>query len=367
MQTNRQQNCESQSQRVLANVILLGLDVHAESITVVRQIEGGMPQPPQKLAPAQFLEWARRQQPQAREVWSCYEAGPFGYQLHRQLEVLGIHNVVVCPKNWDELHTGVKTDKTDARALCERLALYVAGNRRIFSVVNVPTPEQEQSRAQSRLRDQLRRDRARVEAQGRSLLLNQGYHIKGRWWSPRHWPQLSLTLPDWLVKLLEPLRQCIITAHQQTLSLTQAVKAAATPTLPLGLGALTSQVIEREIGDWGRFHNRRQIASYTGLCPGEHSSGASRRLGPVTKHGNPRLRHILIEATWRLLDYQPDYRPVQRWSRVFNAPTRNPAARKKAVVAIARQLAVDLWRLRTGRVLPQTLGLRLNPNPEACN
>src|SRR5580658_7927586 len=160
-------NSESQSERVLARVILLGLDVHADSNMVARQIDGGMPQPGQKFSPAGLLDWVRRQREQAQEVWTCYEAGPFGYGLHRQLEALGVKNLVVCPRKWDEGATGVKTDKSDARALCVRLALYAAGNRHIFSVVRVPTPGEEQARAQTRLRDQLRRLRQRSEAQGR--------------------------------------------------------------------------------------------------------------------------------------------------------------------------------------------------------
>src|SRR5476649_496124 len=164
---------ESQSEKVLAKIILLGLDVHADSITVVRQIDGGMPQPGQTFPAARLVEWVARQREQAEAVWACYEAGPFGYGLHRQLEALGVRNLVVCPQSWDELSTGVKTDKGDARALCVRLALYAAGNRRIFSVVRVPTPEQERARAESRLREQLRRTRQRIEAQGRSLLLAQ--------------------------------------------------------------------------------------------------------------------------------------------------------------------------------------------------
>ena len=134
----------------------------------------------------------------------CYEAGPFGYGLHRQLEALGIKNLVVCPRNWDEGATGVKTDKSDARALCVRLALYAAANRHIFSVVRVPTPAEEQARAQTRLRDQLRRTRQRSEAQGRSLLLAQGHRVTGRWWSPRAWPRLTRSLPPWLVALFQP-------------------------------------------------------------------------------------------------------------------------------------------------------------------
>jgi transposase len=353
-------NSESQSEKVLAKIILLGLDVHADSITVVRQIDGGMPQPAQKFSPARLADWVQRQKEQAEVVWSCYEAGPLGYTLHRQLEALGVRSLVVCPRSWDELSTGVKTDKSDARALCVRLALYAAGNHRIFSVVRVPTPAEEQARAQTRLRDQLRRTRQRIEAQGRSLLLAQGHRVTGRWWQTTRWLQLQDTLPGWLVELLTPLRECILTAHQNTERLTQAVQAASKSALPLGLGALSSEIITREIGDWTRFSNRRQIANYTGLCPGEHSSGTTRRQGPITKHGNPRLRHVLIETAWRLTRYQPGYRAVARYHAVLGAPGAPSPARKKAIVAVARQLAVDLWRIATGRVQPHDLGLTLN-------
>jgi transposase len=341
----------------LAKVIVLGLDVHADSITVVRQIDGGMPQPAQKFSPARLLDWMRRQLEQAEVVWSCYEAGPFGYTLHRQLEAMGVRNLVVAPRNWDEGATGVKTDAGDARALCVRLALYAAGNPRVFSVVRVPEPAREQARAQTRLRDQLRRTRQRIEAQGRSLLLAQGHRVTGRWWQTTAWLALRATLPTWLVELLEPLRECILTVHQKTEHLTRTVKETCASALPFGLGALSHEIIAREIGDWTRFSNRRQIASYTGLCPGEHSSGATRRQGPITKHGNPRLRHVLIETAWRLTRYQPGYRAVSHWSKVLAVPGATGAARKKAIVAVARQLAVDLWRIATGRVQAQDLGL----------
>jgi len=184
-----------------------------------------------------------------------------------------VRNLVVCPQSWDELSTGVKTDKSDARALCVRLALYAAGNRRVFSVVRVPTPEQ--ARSESRLHEQVRRTRQRIEAQGHSLLLAQGYRVTGRWWQARAWLKLSGTLPGRLVELLTPLRECILAAHQKTERLTQTVEEAAKGSQPVGLGTLSSEIIEREVGDWSRFSNRRQIASYTGLCPGEHSSGGS--------------------------------------------------------------------------------------------
>ena len=80
---------------------------------------------------------------------------------------------------------------------------------------------------------------------------------------------------------------------------------------------MTSVVIDREIGDWHRFNNRRQIASYTGLCPGEYCSGNTRLQSCVTKHGNPRLRAALVELAWRLVRFQPNYKPVVKWRQIL--------------------------------------------------
>ena len=75
---------------------------------------------------------------------------------------------------------------------------------------------------------------------------------------------------------------------------------------------LSSVVIDREIGNWDRFKNRRRVSSYTGLCPGEYSSGNTRGQSCVTKHGNPRLRAALVETAWRLVRFQPEYRAVKK-------------------------------------------------------
>jgi transposase len=132
---------------------------------------------------------------------------------------------------------------------------------------------------------------------------------------------------------------------------------------PAGVGALTAGTLDREAVEWRRFRNRRQVASYTGLIPGEHSSGASHRQGSITKHGNRRLRTAAIETAWRLLRFQPDYRLVQRLGPALQeARLRGQSARRrKLLVALARQFVVDWWRLRTGRVSPAQLGLRLAP------
>jgi len=95
-----------------------------------------------------------------------------------------------------------------------------------------------------------------------------------------------------------------------------------------------------------------------GFVPASYSSGDTRVQGCVTKHGNPRLRAALVKTAWRLVRFQPDYRGVKKWRHLLaKGALATGAARKKAIVAVARQLAVDLWGIRTGRVAIETLGL----------
>ena len=130
------------------------------------------------------------------------------------------------------------------------------------------------------------------------------------------------------------------------------------------MGALSSVVISREICDWERFKNRRQVSRYTGLCPGEYSSGNKRVTGSITKHGNGRLRAALIELAWRMVRYQPHYHAVRKRLAVLaRGAQATRAARKKAIVAVARQLAVDLWRLHTTRCTPAILGFGKGTTP----
>jgi len=340
--------------------IKLGIDVHASVYVVVRQVDGQNPQPPQKFRPAEFRAWAQHQTSLAAQVFSCYEAGAFGYGLHRELTALGVRNVVVCPQQLDERHTGVKTDQTDARALVLKLDQYVQGNRYALAVVRVPTPVEEERRALARQREQFRDERRRLEAQGRSLLLSQGQRLKGPWWRPRNWQRLTHgQLATWVLAQLTRLRALVLAVDEQLQALTQQLVAVAPAVRPHGLGGLTQALIEREVCDWTRFANRRQVASYLGLCPREFSSGGHRRQGAITKHGNPRLRVWLVELAWRLVRFQPQYVAVRHWAPVLANPRASAARRKKAIVALARRLGVDLWRLATGRATAAQLGLAL--------
>ena len=327
--------------------IKLGVDVHADSYRVVRQIDGATPQPAQKMTAEKFLDFAQRQLDLAQEVHCCYEAGPFGYSLHRRLIKMGVKNIVVRPQNWDELGKKIKTDKTDALALVQRLDRYVQGNTKALAVIRVPTLEEEEQRAQSRHREQLQKDRQTHEAQGRSLLLYQGYRVRGQWWKEAAWERLKPKLQEWIIKVLESLRRLILTVDELLGKATCTIEKAA-KAQPKGFGKLTSEVVRREVLDWHRFNNRRQVASLTGMCPGVRASGNKSIAGCITKHGNPRLRRALVELAWRVVKYQPLYKPVQKWKPVLQQK-QNRGARKKAIIAIGRQLAIDLWRISTGR------------------
>ena len=352
-------NSEVRAEQVASKrlqTLKLGLDVHADTIVVVRILENCTPQPAQKFTPAKFRSWIKTQLPLAVAVHTCYEAGPFGYGLHRELVALGIKNLIVQPVCLDAHHKGVNHDKSDAKELAQRLDRYVAGNRHALALVRVPTPAEEQKRIESRQREQLKREVRRVAAQGGSLLLTQGWRAKKGWWEGRRWLQLQAKLPDWLCQRLECFRRVLATLHIELAAATTALETVAPAVRPKGLGGLTYEVVEREIGDWQRFTNRRQVGSYTGLCGGVSSSGQSTHLLPITKHGNVRLRTALVELAWRLVVWQRDSVLVKKWWHVVGNPKATTAAKKKAIVAVARQMAVDLWRWRTGRIQPAALG-----------
>jgi transposase len=337
-------------------VIKLGIDVHQEFYVVVMQAGGSNPKPPQRFGKEAFLHWAAKLKSEGSQVHAVYEACGFGFGLQRALTALGITCQVVCPQKLDERCKRVKTDGLDAKALCLRLDRFVQGNRDALALVRVPTEKEEQLRAIHRQREQLVKARKVLEAQGRSLMVNHGIEPVQQWWKRRAFVRLQV--PGWMKELLSNSQPILLALQEKIGVLTVQLQSAATPDQPRGLGALTSVLIDREIGNWNRFNNRRQVGSYTGLCPGEYSSGNTRLQSCVTKHGNPRLRAALVELAWRLVRFQPHYKPILKWNRVLrHGALATGAARKKAIVAVARQLAVDLWRIRTGRAKAEQLGM----------
>jgi len=279
--------------------IKLGVDIHQERYVVVMQEGHETPKPARRLRPEEFVPWVESLLAKGHPVFVVYEACGFGFGLCRRLAALGATCYVIAPRKLDEARKGVKTDPLDAGVLCQRLSRYVEGNKKELALIRVPTEEEEQLRHVHRQREALVRARTKLQAQGRCLLVNHGQPAPPRWWRRQGWSALEKILPHWLLLRLEVFRPVLEVLDGQIAALSAELEKAAPETLPSGLGKLTSVVINREVCDWKRFKNRGQVSSYTGLCPGEYSSGAKRIPGAVTKHGNPRLRAVLVELAWR--------------------------------------------------------------------
>lgn len=341
----------------------VALDVHLSLYVAAIQEEGTHPKPPQRFKPADFLKWIDKQLARGFRIVTCYEAGPLGFVLHRQLTARGVTNYVVRPRAWDEHHSRVKTDRLDALWMLNALDRFCAGNPKALALVRVPTEEEERQRSHTRLRQSLARDRHRIAQRGRGIALQYGFRLKGDWFGRRSWPRWQQTLPPWLLVLLEPLRATCLFLHDQLRAQDALIEKSSTAALPKGLGRLSEQILQREACDWRRFKNRRQVSSYLGLCPSQNASGPRQQQGHITKSGNPRLRWALCELAWRLLRYQPGYRGVQKWRQALAGPRTTPAKKKQALVALARTFGVDWWRLCTGQTTPEKLGLVMMPPP----
>lgn len=338
--------------------IKIAIDMHLKSYRIVRQLDHTAPEPPQRFTPEKFYLWLPKQLALAEEVYVCYEAGCFGYEPARRMEALGVKVLVIAPQNWDERGRKQVNDKFDARVMCTRLSDHLDGHRHALSIVRIPSREEEQRRDLARQREQIRGLQRQSLAMGRSLLLRHERPVTGKWWRGRTWASLQ-NLSAATLRELERYRAQILLCEQQAAEIEeQLVAATRRELLFYGEGALSHELIAREMVNPHRFQNGRQVSSYCGLCPSESTTSENRRMGSITKHGNPRLRRLLVELAWRVARRQPTYTAVRKWAALLSLPAKtHGAARKKAIVALARQLAVDLWRVATGRITLEELGL----------
>src|SRR2546427_3530951 len=215
--------------------IKLGIDVHQDFYVVVEQVGGSNPKPPQRFQKEAFLHWAARlKQKSGAQVHAVYEACGFGFALQRQLSALGIDCHVVCPQKLDERNRRVKTDGLDAKALCLRLDRFVQGNDDALARVRVPSEEEEQVRATHRQREQLVKARKRLEAQGRSLMVNHGIEPVNKWWKKRTFAALGV--PAWMKELLGNSQPILLALEEKIHALSVQLQGAAIAKQPRGLG-----------------------------------------------------------------------------------------------------------------------------------
>jgi transposase len=344
-------------------VLKLGLDVHYRQVTVAMQEEAGALKAVGRMGHDGFGNWVEKKLKAGWELYSCYEAGASGYWLHRDLVKLGIKNLVVAPKAMGQ-DKRQKTDRRDSAELVDQLDRYLRGNRKALSPVAIPTTEQEEKRALIRYHRQIMADRTRYEARGKGLLCAQGIEVQGRWWQPEAWKELKThgRFQGWMQTQLKGWRRKLLSAEQEQQKLRKQIEALAPAQLPKGVGAYSAVALEYELKGLARFKTARALSSYTGLCPGIHSSDQRGKEGSINRCGNAAVRWNLVEMVWRLLKWQPDYQPVRQLAAGL---VRSKRARKRLVVKAARQLAIDLWRLETGRITAQELGLVMQPTSKA--
>jgi len=255
-------------------MLKLGLDVHLEFIMAVVQRGQLGPQPPRKFSRSELVEQVKRWCAEGLQVFCVQESCGFGFVLHRQLVEAGAQSFLITPV---VLNGKRKTDKFDARALCLRLSRWLEGNGEELAPIRIPTVEEQRRRETTRRRQFLKRQIRALANRGHGQVAEYCHQkLPHRWWGPRHWKKLSSTLDPWLLGVLNKLRELILAMEGQLAGLEAEILATVKHLkAPKGLGELSLAILEAEVCDWERFGNRKQVGSYTGCCPGEHSSGAN--------------------------------------------------------------------------------------------
>lgn len=337
------------------SILKVGLDIDVQRITATIQWDHLNPKPPREFgSAADVVEWVRQMTTEGHVVYTVYEACGFGYCLHYDLRQAGAISLLISPMVLDRSRRR-KNDRLDSGQLCLRLSRYVDGQHKELHVIRVPSVSEQQRRELGRQREFWRGLILTMANHGRALRLeHEGRTLSGHWWGARSWPKLEKELTAFVRDFLQPLREQILEAKAQMDQLTGRIEAGSTKEkIPKGLGALTLALADGEVCDWYRFADRKAPASFTGCCPSEKSSGGEQRTGHIDRHGNGRLRTLLVEAVWRLVRWQPSWHAYRKLLSRLSATGKLP---KRWAVALARQLAVDLWRVRTGRSTWAELG-----------
>lgn len=346
------------------SVIHMALDVELLGAVLVVRVGGGRPIHYGKHNRSTIIDLAGELIRRQHRVVLVEEACGFGYAFHRQLRQIGVEAHVVAT---EMLNRKRKTNRRDAAKLLDQLYDFdVNGHKKALRPIRVPTLKEQKNRRLCRMRSQMIKVRSIMEGQGRGLMFDFDFHdVPQGWWGPRKWPKLRAKLlahDPWLIDMLEHHQRLLVAQQRRIAELEQEIAQESDydgTKVAKGLGQTTFVSLQREAIDWKRFANRKQIGSYIGCCPSEFSTGANQKLGSIDRMGNRRMRTLLVEAVWRLKKWNPTWRGFQKFPHVFGShATVRGATRKKAVVACARLLAIDLWRLQTGRATLKDLGLK---------
>lgn len=321
-------------------IVYMGIDVHKKTYCCVSVCEGEIVKRDTMPAQAEGLLCYMNKFFPGAVIHSAYEAGFSGFHLHRYLTQNGVNNIVVHPASIEvSSRDRVKTDKRDAKKIAIQLSV-----QRLDGIY-VPSIEQEAKRQVSRMRTHFWQARTRIGAQLKSLLFTQGLiagsddtRVCQKWIAQKlleiatgSYPQdlyyaVKTYAEEWgdlTAKMKEIESQFKIQAESE-IAIHQIYESVP------GIGLIHARQLANELGDMSQFRNEKQLYSYTGLTPSEHSSGEHVRQGHITRQGRPVLRKILIEAAWTAITKDPSLREV--YNRLSGR------GGKRAIVGVARRL-----------------------------
>jgi transposase len=305
--------------------------------------------------------------PAATPVRSCYEAGRDGFWLHRWLVGAGIDNRVVDSSSIEVPRRArrAKTDRLDATRLLHLLMRWAQGERKVWSVVHVPTPEAEAARQVTREIETVRQDRLRLRNRIQSLLATQGIRCP----ITRHFPERLATvptgdgrplLPIWRERLTRDW-QALVTIEARLRGLRQGraatlartdgrVSHVARQLMRLrGLAETGATICSTELLGTRTFTNRRQLGGLLGLVTLPYRSDQRVQDQGISKASRSEVRRVAIQLAWCWIRYQPHSTLTAWFDTHFGAGGRS---RRVGIVAVARRLMIALWRFVEQGVVP---------------
>ena len=310
-------------------------------------------------------------------IVSCYEAGRDGFWLDRYLLSHGIGNVVVDSSSIEvnRRKRRAKTDRIDARKLLNMLMRYHGGERKLWSVVRVPSVEAEDGRQLSRELESLNKERTRHRSRIRGLLILEGLEVKNP--SGKRFLEELDSLCTWdgkglpgdfkarIVREYERLR--MVEEQMGSLRKERETRVGSAETLSMrkvaqlrtlyGIGVTSSWDFVMEMFGWREFRNRREVGAFAGLTPTPYDSGGSQREQGISKAGRGRIRALNIQIAWGWLRFQPQSKLSQWYQERFAGG--GSRMRRIGIVAVARKLLIDLWRYLEYGVVPEGARLRV--------
>src|SRR6202051_1406916 len=322
-----------------------------------------------------------------REKWSLpagvrtvvsYEAGQDAFWICRALQARGIECYVVDPASIPvERHKRrAKTNRLDAIKLVINLRAWLRGERDRMHVVHVPSPQDEASRQLMRDRGELQKEVLQHRDRMRKLLATLGCwdEVDHKAFAGRlarnegkcHDGTAPPLPPELRERLL---RECerLALAEQQLAALEKTRKASVPAAARKrsedlarlkGIGEVGASRLALEVF-WREFSNRRQVGACVGLVPQPYDSGESHTDQGISRQGEARGRALLVEMAWTWLRYQPGSALTQWFNQRTQGTGPNRRARRIAIVAVARRLAIALWRYLKDGVIPE--GAELKP------